>query len=211
MKTLSVMAQKGGAGKTTIAVHLAVLAEQRGRGVALVELDPQQSAADWWRSRQAETPIMVEAGAAQLAEIVQSARKDGLDLVVVDTPPHATYEAEIACRQANGVLIPCRPSILDLRAIGKTVERVKATGTPAGIVLNHCPPSRAGFGESGMVQEARAALTRYRLPLCPVALVERVALSHALIDGRAVTEFAPHGKAAREMERLFKWVEEIMV
>lgn len=210
MKTISVMAQKGGAGKTTVAVHLAVFAQQQGNKVALVDLDVQQSTADWWRSRQDDTPMMVEAAATQLADIVQSARNDKIGFLIVDTPPHATYEAEMACRQADFVLIPCRPSVLDLRAIGKTVELVKVSRAKAGIVLNHCPPSRMGFNEAGIVKEARAALARYGLPVCPVALVERVAFSHALIDGRAVTEFEPNGKAAREIQRLFEWIEKVM-
>lgn len=210
MKTISIMAQKGGAGKTTVAVHLAVLAEQRGHAVSLIDLDPQQSTADWWRSRQNDTPLMVEAAATQLADIVRSARNDRIDFLVVDTPPHATYEAEIACQYADFVLIPCRPSVLDLRAIGRTVELAQISGTKAGIVLNHCPPSRTGFGEAGIVKEARMALEGYGLPICPIALVERVAFSHALIDGRAVTEFEPNGKAASEIQKLLEWVEEVM-
>jgi chromosome partitioning protein len=208
MKTLSIMAQKGGAGKTTLAVHLAVLAQQQGNTVALVDIDPQQSAFDWWQTRQQKTPIMVEAAATQLAAIKESASNDGIDYLMIDTPPHATHEAEIACSLADFIVIPCRPSVLDLRAIGKTIKLVQNTGKKAGVVLNHCPPGRGILGEVGIVTEARETLQNSGIPVCPVAISQRVAFSHALIDGRSVTEFEPNGKAAKEIYRLFQWIEE---
>lgn len=204
------MAQKGGAGKTTLSLHLAVLAEQLGHEVALVDLDPQRSAAMWWQSRDLDTPILIEAAAAQLTDIVDSAKDDGIELLIIDTPPHATYEAEIACRVADFVLIPCRPSVLDLQAIGKTVGLVLETGAKAGLVLNHCPPSRTIIGEAGIVREARAGLENYGIPLCPTTVTERVAFSHALIDGRAVTEYEPNGKAAKEIHKVLTWVCEVI-
>lgn len=206
MKSIALLAQKGGAGKTTLAVHLAVLAEAMGHRVVLIDCDPQKSAGDWWRAREAETPVLVEAPAAQLPAILKAARDDGYTLAVIDTAPHANADATAAARAADVALIPCRPSILDLRAIGATVDLVKAVGKPAAVVLNSCPAAR-GYGDAGIVTEARRGLEAYGLPVAPVAITQRAALSHALIDGRAVTEFEPNGKAALELRDLFTWIE----
>ncbi len=206
MKILSLMAQKGGAGKTTIGVHLAVLAEQMGKAVVLIDLDPQRSASSWWHSRKVDTPLMVETTAAQLADVIGAARTDNVDLVIIDTPPHTAAEANKAAELSDLILIPTRPAILDLRAISRTVDIVKSTNRPAVIVLNACQPGRGA--EASVVREARMGLKDYGLPVAPVAITQRVALSHALIDGQAVTEFEPNGKAAHEIRALFHWLEE---
>lgn len=100
------------------------------------------------------------------------------------------------------MLIPTRPAILDLDAIGATTEIVNEIRASSAIVLNTCPPPKL-FGEPHIVREAREALKRYGLPVCEVAISQRAALSHALIDGRAVAEFDAGGKAAREIALLW--------
>lgn len=207
MKTLALLSQKGGAGKTTLALHLAVIAQEAGRRVVLVDCDPQRSAAGWWRAREADTPELVETEPGRLPDILAAAKADGVDLVVVDTRPSVERDTVDVARLSGFALIPTRPSILDLRAIGATVDAVKATRRPAGIVLNACPPPRV-FSDAALTVEARQGLLGYGLPVAPVAVTQRVALTHALIDGRAVTEFEPAGKAANELRRLWRWLEE---
>jgi chromosome partitioning protein len=207
MQAISILSRKGGVGKTTLAVHLAVAAGQQGASVALVDLDPQKSAGDWWRARSVNVPALVETTARDVPAVIDAAKSDGFDWCILDTPPHADLEPVAAARVANLVVIPTRPGILDLRAIGATVELVKALKVPAVIVLNHVPAAR-GFGEASIVSEARQGLEAYGLPVAPMAIAQRVALSHALIDGRAVTEFEPDGKAADELVRLWKWLKE---
>jgi chromosome partitioning protein len=119
-------------------------------------------------------------------------------------PRRGTREAlRAVCGVSDFIVIPARPGILDLRAIADTVEMVD--GKPAVIVLNSCPPGR-GFGEAGVVAEARSALAVYGLPVCPVAISHRVAFSHALNGGLAVTEFEPEEKAAGEIRKLWEWL-----
>jgi len=207
MKTLALLARKGGAGKTTLALHMAVIAQEGGLRVVLADCDPQRSAGDWWRARQSEQPALVETDAERLRDVIPAAAADGVDLLVVDTRPSVERDAVEVARLADFILIPTRPSILDLRAIGGTVEVVKATRTPAAIVLNNCPPDR-GFGTAALTSEARRGLEAYGLPIAPVSVTQRVALAYALIDGRAVTEFESEGKAAAELRRLWRWTEE---
>ena len=207
MKTLALLARKGGAGKTTLAVHLAVLAVQSGRRVLLVDTDPQRSTAAWWRSRSAATPELVECEAGDLPQVLAAARADGVELVVVDTRPSVEADTATVARLAEFVLIPTRPTILDLRAIGATVEVVQAVNRRGAVVLNAVLAGRDGE-ESPQAAEAREALAAYALEVAPVAVGNRVALGHALVDGRAVTEFEPGGKAALELQSLYRIVKE---
>ncbi|MDA2930004.1 ParA family protein [Acidobacteria bacterium AH-259-O06] len=144
-----------------------------------------------------------DAAAVQLPDVIKAAGSDGVDLIIIDTPPYSSIEAIKAAEQADLLLVPTRPVILDLRA---TVDLAKSTKRSAALVLNACPPGRGG--EPSIVREARQGLKSYGLPVALVAITQLVAFSHALIDGRAVTEFEPKGKAAQEISALSNWLEE---
>lgn len=206
-KVLAILSQKGGSGKTTLSLHLAVIAQATGLRTMLVDCDPQRSAAAWWRARPTPTPELVETEPNRLREVIEAAQHDGVALIVVDTRPSVERDTLEVARIADLALIPTRPSILDLRAIGATVDVVKAAKRPAGIVLNSCPPGR-GDREASLTAEARAGLAGYGMPVLPVSVTQRAALSHALIDGRAVTEFEPEGKAAAELRLVWNWTKE---
>ncbi len=212
MRTVALLARKGGTGKTTLVIHLAVLAAEAGRRVLLVDTDPQHSAGDWWRARNTDSPRLVECAAKRVREVLRAARKDGIDLVVVDTRPSVEADTVEIARLSDMVLIPTRPGILDLRAIAATTEAVRAVQMPKAatiVVLNGVPAAR-GFGENGLTAEARRALHAYRLPIADVSIGNRTAFAHALIDGRAVTEFEPNGKAAGELRKLFNQMEKVL-
>ena len=151
------------------------------------------------------SPALVQTDGEGLESILQKASKQGFGLVVVDSAPHNTDAAITCAHLSDMVLIPTRPAILDLDAIGATTVQVDSVGTPAEIVLNACPPPTR-FGEPQIVSEAREALKVYDIPVCDVAISQRAAFSHALIDGRAVSEFDSKSKAALEMNRLWKAV-----
>ena len=206
MRTLAVLSRKGGAGKTTVALHLAVAAQASGRRVALVDMDPQRSAADWWRSRASETPELVEADPGQLAPVVKAAKADGVDLLVIDTRPSAEADALEAARAADLALVVVKPSILDLRAVAGTIEAVRIARTPGRLLINQAPPAR-GSAEASIVREAAEALGGYGFPLAPVILHARAAYHAALIDGRAVSELEPTGKASAEVGALWRYLE----
>jgi chromosome partitioning protein len=177
MKTIAILSQKGGAGKTTLAVHLAVAAARAGHQAAIIDLDPQASATGWKDSRPHDTPAVVSAQAARLPQVLQAAAQAGAVLT----------------------LIPCRPAILDLRAISLTVDMTKLAGTPAAVVLNAVPP------RGPLAEEACAAIAHYGVLLAPVRLGQRSTYVHALTAGQVAQEYEPHGKAADEITRLYRW------
>ena len=212
MKVVTLLAQKGGAGKTTLALHWAVEAERNPAGlvrkkqlrVALIDIDPQGSSASWYRKREAETPILVQTDAVGLVTALEAARADDFDLVLIDTAPHAEAPAVAAARVADLIVIPTRPSVLDLEAIGASVAIIQAVRKPAAIVLNACPP------RSTVTEEARSALHAYGVPICPTPIFQRLAMSQAFNDGRAVVEIEPKGKAAGEISATWEWLAERM-
>jgi chromosome partitioning protein len=199
MKTIAVLSQKGGAGKTTLAVHLAVAAGRAGYQAAIVDLDPQTSATGWKDSRAEETPVVVSAQAARLPQVLRAADEAGAALTLIDTAPQTESPSLAAARAADLILIPCRPAILDLRAISLTVDVAKLAGTPAVVVLNAVPP------RGPLAEEAEAAIAHYGLAVAPVRLGQRSAYVHALTVGQTAQEYEPSGKAAEEVTQLYMW------
>jgi chromosome partitioning protein len=199
MKVLAIISQKGGAGKTTLALHLAVAAELAGQSTAIIDLDPQASATGWKDTRKDETPDVVSAQAARLPKVLETAASHGADLAILDTAPHSESSALAAARAADLILIPCRPAILDLRAIGTTVDLARLAGKPAQIILNAVPP------RGSLADEAEAAVSSYGISVSPIRVAHRVAYVHALTAGQTAQEYEPDGKAAEEISQLYKW------
>ena len=201
MKVLAILSQKGGAGKTTLALHIAASAEAVGKPCAVIDLDPQASAAGWKDTRSDEAPVVVALPHTRLAAGLQAADEGGAKLCVIDTAPHAEAAAMAAARAADLILIPCRAGILDLRAIGTTAEFVKLAGKKAFVVLNALPP-RA----SHILSDAREAVAVHGIDVAPVTLQQRAAYGHALTAGQTAPEYEPQGKAAEEVAGLRKWL-----
>lgn len=200
MKTIAILSQKGGTGKTTLALHLAVCAERAGHTAAVIDLDPQSSAAGWAESRAGEGPTVAIAHSPRLPSILEAAAKNGATLAILDTAPHSQGDALAAAQAADVILIPCRPGILDLRAIGATVQIAKLASKPAAVILNACPPQGRALAD-----EAEQAVAGYQVTVAPVRLVQRAAFAHSLAAGLTAQEYEPGGKAAEEIQQLFEW------
>lgn len=197
MKTLAILAQKGGSGKTTLTVHLAVCAVEQGYSTAILDIDPQGSAAIWNEIREDERKIeTAKADAQQLAGYLDMARQAKVDLAVIDTAPHSNHEAAIVAQLSDFILIPCRPALFDLQAVRSAVEIAQSARKPFAVVINSAPRGK-------ITDEARASLEGGGVPVFRQVMHQRAAYSHAVIDGRAVHEFEPGGKAAQEIDGLY--------
>jgi chromosome partitioning protein len=204
MKTVAIISQKGGAGKTTMAIHLAVVAEQHGCRTAVFDLDPQASATSWADRRKSPTPVVVSAQASRLSNLLEQAAAQSADLVLIDSAPNADSASLAAARVADLILIPCRPAVFDLDAIGTTLNLAAVAHKPAWVVLNAVPPT----GKLG--EEAAATLQQGGVQVAPQALHQLVAFTHAVNDGRSAPEYAPTSRAAAEVNTLFGWLAETL-
>jgi chromosome partitioning protein len=201
MTTIAIVSQKGGSGKTTLAVHIATRAAQGGYESAVIDTDPQATAAAWSDWRGDFLPVVVTSPPARLSRTIASAAKQGVDFVVIDTPPHADAAAREAIKTADLVLIPTKPRAFDLAALEPVADLVSFAGKPAYVVLNSVPS-----GATVLTEEARVAAQAIGLALCPVTLGDRAAFHRSSAKGETASESEPEGKAAGEIEALWKWL-----
>lgn len=194
MRIVAIVSRKGGAGKTTLAVNLAAAAERSGRKSAIVDLDPQASAAAWSDLREDPRPAVCTAQPHRISQTLKSL--GDCDLAIVDTAPHAELGALAAARAADIVLLPCRPSYFDLHALDAVLDILRLADAEGVAVLNAVPP------RGRTAAQARDRLVSWGIDVLAPALGQRQDFVHALSAGLAVEEYEPRGKAAAEVRAL---------
>jgi chromosome partitioning protein len=198
MQTLAIVSQKGGAGKTTLSFHLAVEAERQGLPCVLLDTDPQASARRWADRRGGTVPEVVATPSSRLPQLIEVAARRGAALAVIDTPPHADQSALHAMRAANLVLVPVRPSALDLDSIQATLDLAEIARCPVLGVVNHAPHN------GSTAEEARSVMVKRGVQVAQQVIRQRVALHHGIAAGMVAQEYEPDGKAAVEVAALFQ-------
>lgn len=200
MKTIVFANQKGGAGKTTLAGHLAVQADQDGLGpVVLMDSDPQGSLSEWWNARAAETPFFQAADLSNLAEQLETMKQAGVKMVVIDTPPAVTDTIRTVIAVADLVVIPSRPSPHDLRAVRSTIELVEHAEKPMVFVVN------GAAQRAKITADAAIALSQHG-KVAPVTIYQRTDFAQSMIDGRTAQELDSGSKSAKEVQELLVYV-----
>ena len=200
MRTVAILSEKGGAGKTTLAVHLATAAHLAGRGVAILDLDPQGSAYAWAERRtappeaEAITPIALPGWLAKLKE-------SGAELVILDTGRDANNAGYTAAKAADLVLVPLRAGGFDFLALSRTLDLCRLAGKRPFIVLNALRP-----GSVKAEAEAREVLEPLDCELAPAILHDRADFRAASVAAQSAQELDPKGKAAEEVATLYSWV-----
>ncbi|NHO40473.1 ParA family partition ATPase [Acetobacter ghanensis] len=200
MPTIAIISQKGGAGKTTLALHLAAAAEATGHTALVIDVDPQATASQWAAWRKDAPPVVIDSAPPRLAAKIEQAMSQGAEFIVIDTPPHADSAASAAVEVADLVLIPCRPSAFDLAAIKTTASLIKMRGKPAFVVFTAGSPTAPR-----MYEEATQLVESYGLNACPHIIADRAVFRHAAAEGKTAMEIESKGKAADEVRRLYKW------
>ena len=200
MKTIALVTQKGGTGKSSIAVSLAVAAAEAGQSSYVLDLDPQGTSKNWFERREAETPQVAAIDANQVERALSALRQQGLGLVIIDTAGVDAPATILAMQAADLCLIPARPSIADIEATRATVASLTKLGKPFAFVLNQCPA-----GRSIRTSDAYRVLSLGGV-VASTTLATRTDHIDALATGQGVTERDPHGKAASEVRELLQWL-----
>lgn len=200
MQIIVIASRKGGVGKTTLSAHLAVAAEQSHPGkVALLDFDPQGSLTWWAKHRAATTPRFDSIEESALSAHLAALRKNGTELVIIDTPPvESTWVTQLINR-ADLVVIPTRASPLDIQAVGNTMLAAQHAHTNLVWVLN-------GVSSRSGIADAVAAELRRFAPLAPSYVHERTDYVMAMGQGKTVLETRPSGVSAREVRDVWKFI-----
>lgn len=205
MQVVTVITQKGGSGKTTLALSLAVAAMQAGQKVVVIDVDSQATATAWGDRRENKPPSVIPTLAARLPHVLKTAEEEGVDLAIIDTPPRAEQAALAAARVSQLVLIPCRAKLFDLETITTTLELIRSTGArQVAAVLNAV--SARGTRQA----DATFWLKELGIVVCPTALGNREAFSDATIRGQVALEHEPAGKAAAETKLVYQFMKELV-
>lgn len=200
-KVFTVAQQKGGAGKSTLAAHLALSWVLKKKSVALVDIDPQQSLGAWYAAREATfgdtgTGLSFEAVTGWRAAKTVEKLARSHDIVIIDSPPHADTDAKLAVRAADLVLIPAQPSPLDVWATLPTVELAAKEKARALLILNRVLP------RANLTAQMITKLGGYPVKAAKATLGNRVAFADAMASGRTAMETKPSSTAAKEVRAL---------
>ncbi|WP_176559578.1 ParA family protein [Rubellimicrobium roseum] len=202
MKTICVVAQKGGAGKTTTARNLSVAAAETGKRVCLIDTDPQQSLRQWWDARESDEPKLFSVGPEDDLAAVMQTMRDHFDLCVIDTPPAASTSLQPVLEASDLAIVPVRTSGDDLRAVGATLNLLKQTKTPFVFLLSQVLPRAkvTTMALQTLAQHGRVA---------PVQVAQRTIYAEASVTGQGVTE-TTDTRAAEEFQSLYGYIEGVM-
>ena len=201
MQVIVVASRNSGAGKTTLAAHLAVEAERQGGNVvAIMDTDLQGGLAAWFNAREASTPVFVKIGQGGLAATLDRCAAAGVDFVFIDTPPAISESVAYTLAVAHLVVVPARPSPHDLRLIKDTIGLVEAAGKRMVFVINAVTPRVQLTAEVAIALSQHGTVASYEWDW------DRADYAGAMIDGRTAPEFNPTGPAACEVARLWTFV-----
>ena len=203
MIKIAIISQKGGAGKTTLAINLAVEAERNNLSSLLIDLDPQSSATEWSDIREQDYPVVLSAHASRMDKLIQKAEVNNASFIFIDTAPHSENAALESAKIADLVLIPCRAGILDIKAIQSSLNICNLAQVKALVILNALPSQRT------IEKEARQAIEKIGGNVCEYTVGQRIIFNHAMTAGLGVVEFDVNSKASREIQNIFELINQV--
>jgi chromosome partitioning protein len=206
MLVVSVLARKGGTGKSTAVRCLAVEALKAGRRVVVIDADPQPTCHRWGQRRAASgiaVPLVVVPGPGGLTAQVEGFRGQGVDLILVDTPPTATPAVNAALDASTAAIIVTRPNPEDLESVQESLRVAGAQSRRCGVILWQAPPDK----RVKAVALAREALEAMGAAVCPTAVSASIAYPYAYAEGLTPQERDPEGRARAELADVWAWLQ----
>jgi chromosome partitioning protein len=206
MNVIVFASRKGGSGKSTLVAHLAASLHKASRSCCLIDTDPQGSLTLWHRMRKSAEPVLKN-GLHNLSQTIETAQQEGVEWVLVDTPPLVSHEVSEAISSATLIVIPARPNVFDLNAITETIAVARSATKPFAVILNGVLPKRLG-SEASTVMRARQSLADLGAPVWSGQITQRANLALTLSEGLGAHEYNVDAKsAADEMDELWSAIE----
>lgn len=194
---------KGGAGKSTVTVHLAVKAAEADGPVCVMDVDPQGNTVQWWNERQAQDVQFANINFADLPAQIRGLEEAGFKYLFIDTPPLAVENVMRAIQVADLVIIPTRPSPMDLKKLGATVGMCQEAGKRPLFVL-------VGATQRARITTDTAIALSKHGAVAPVVLYQRTDFAACIADGRTVQDLDPAGRSAEEVAGLWEFVKDMI-
>jgi chromosome partitioning protein len=207
MFIISLVGRKGGTGKTTLALGLAVAAARAGHAAVILDIDPQTSAARWKEQRSADNPTVISAQASSLQLTIETARVRA-DFIIIDTAGRKDDGALSAARASDLVLIPTRFSAMDIEMLPDARDIVGLAGSPPAFVLPNSLHASTDVRYVAVVRKSIEVV--FGMRVAPVYIGQREAYAEALTSGLPPQELDAEGKTTAELGRLFKFTREIV-
>lgn len=191
-KIIALAQQKGGVGKSTLAIHIAVELTQRQRVVAIVDMDPQGTVWKWRSRRKAEWPKVAVSNVMRLSETVEDLSRS-CEFILLDLPGRRGPDVTAGLRLANVILVPARPLDIDIEASGDTIAAAQRLGKAYAFVMTAVPPG------SRRVEDYISSIRARGFPAISSFIVERIDYPDAIASGMGISEYRPGSKAGAEM------------
>lgn len=205
MITVALCTQKGGTGKTTIATALAVAAHMAGEKSALLDLDPQTNAVNWFDRREGDGPDVASIQPGAIRRSLDAYRGLGMDWVFIDTPGKMDSASTEAAKHADMVLIPTQAQIFAIDTLEPLKRLLDMAGNPLTfVVLNLVHPNAGGRA----ADDAAAIAERFNVSVAPIHMSRLKVYEDAPALGQTPQELEPQGRAAQEVVCLFSFLSE---
>lgn len=197
MKTICLISQKGGVGKSTLSVNLATYFQKyTNKSCILVDIDPQSSASSWYDIREEETPIVISCQASRIESVIETASQENIDIVLIDTPGKTESSSLKAAKISDYCIIPVKSAFFDLKAAEETLDICKLAKKKPYVLLNEMQPNNSSKLETIKVLDSLGVES------FDTSIGDRVIFKHSISNGMSVNEFDDTSKAAFEIKKL---------